>query len=107
MDENQKDLSGLALSLSAAHSSALAARMLILEQDCREIEHFLDGYSGIFYQHFGVFPADTRRTIRCLISEIMGRITREGRHKDESRGPNISRSINTEWGARANYRSKC
>jgi hypothetical protein len=48
--------------------------MLILEQDCREIERFLDGYAGIFYQYLGVSSDETRRTIRTLISEILRRI---------------------------------
>ena len=62
--------------LSRAHSAALAARMLTLEQDCREIERALDGYDGIFFQYLGVFPDETRRTIRTLLSEILQRITR-------------------------------
>jgi hypothetical protein len=50
--------------------------MLTVEQDCRELERFLDGYVGIFYQYFEVFPDETRRTIRILISEILQRIAR-------------------------------
>jgi signal transduction histidine kinase len=50
--------------------------MLTLEQDCREIERFLDGYAGIFYQYIGVFPDETRRTIRTLISGVLERIAR-------------------------------
>jgi len=50
--------------------------MLTLEKDCCEIERFLDGYAGIFYQYLGVFPDETRRTIRSLISEILQRIAR-------------------------------
>jgi len=76
MAESRKKTSAPALSLSRAHSSALAARMLTLEQDCSEIERFLDGYAGIFYQYLGVFPDETRRTIRTLISEILERIAR-------------------------------
>jgi hypothetical protein len=74
MTESRKETSAPAL--SPAHSAALVARMLTLEQDCREIEHFLDGYAGIFYQYLGLFPDETRRTIRTLISEILQRITR-------------------------------
>jgi hypothetical protein len=50
--------------------------MLTLEQDCREMERFLDGYAGIFYEYLGAFPDETRRRIRTLISEILQRITR-------------------------------
>ena len=73
MTESRKETSAPAL--SPAHSAALVARMLTLEQDCREIEHFLDGYAGIFYQYLGLFPDETRRTIRTLISGILQRIT--------------------------------
>jgi hypothetical protein len=76
MDASQKETSGLALSLSPTHSTALVARMLTLEEDCREIERFLDGYSGIFYAYRGVFPDETRSTIRSLIAEILRAISR-------------------------------
>ena len=72
MAENQKETPAL----SRAHSAALAARMLTLEQDCREIERTLDGYEGIFFQYLGVFPAETRQAIRTLLSEILQKITR-------------------------------
>jgi hypothetical protein len=75
MDESQKETSALALSLSPTHSTALVARMLTLEEDCREIERFLDGYAGIFYTYLGVFPDETRATIRTLIAEILRRIS--------------------------------
>ena len=74
MTESRKETSAPAL--SPAHSAALTARMLTLEQDCREIERFLDGYAGIFYQYLGLFPDEARRTIRTLISGILQRITR-------------------------------
>ncbi len=74
MAESRKESSAQALSLSRAHSAALAARMLTLEQECREIERSLDGYAGIFYQYVGVFPAETRQTIRGLITGILQRI---------------------------------
>ncbi|MFZ0962331.1 MAG: hypothetical protein WAO35_15645 [Terriglobia bacterium] len=76
MAESRKELSSPTLALTPAHSAALAARMLTLEQDCREIERFLDGYAGIYYQYFGAFPDETRRMIRTLIAEILQRIAR-------------------------------
>lgn len=76
MAESRKEASAQTLSLSRAHSAALAARMLTLEQECREIERSLDGYAGIFYQYVGAFPAETRQTIRGLITEILRRIAR-------------------------------
>jgi len=74
MGESRKETPALALSISPTHSAALVARMLTLEQDCREIERFLDGYAGIFYQYLGVSSHETRQTIRTLISEILRRI---------------------------------
>jgi hypothetical protein len=76
MDESQKDSSASALALSAAHSIALVARMLTVEEDCREMERFLDGYSGIFYAYVGVLPDEVRQTIRTLISQILEGINR-------------------------------
>jgi uncharacterized protein len=70
--ENRKETPAL----TRAHSAALAARMLTLEQDCREIERTLDGYEGIFVQYLGVFPDETRQAIRNLLSEILQKITR-------------------------------
>jgi hypothetical protein len=74
MGEGQKETP--ASSLSAAHSIAIVARMLTLEEDCREIERFLDGYAGIYYAYLGVLPDEARRTIRTLISEILAGIAR-------------------------------
>ena len=76
MAEGRKKTSVSALSISHAHSAALAARMLTLEQDCRQMDHYLEGYTGIYYQHLGVFPEDTQRTIRGLLSEILRKIAR-------------------------------
>ncbi|MGO8786263.1 MAG: hypothetical protein ACLQVL_02620 [Terriglobia bacterium] len=74
MAESRKESTAQALSVSRAHSAALAARMLNLEQECREIERSLDGYAGIFYQYVGAFPAETRQRIRGLLTEILQRI---------------------------------
>jgi hypothetical protein len=71
MAEGQSEKSGLALTLSRAQSSAIAARMLTVEQGCREIERFLDGYAGVFYQYVGVLPEEVRQAIRSLITEIL------------------------------------
>jgi len=74
MDEGQKE--AVPRALSPAHSIALVARMLTLEEDCRQIERFLEGYEGIFYAYPGVFPYETRGTIRTLLSGILHRISR-------------------------------
>lgn len=76
MAENPKEASAPAFPLSRAHSAALAARLLTLEQDCREIERCLEGYTGVFYEYHGAFPDETRGAIRSLISEILQRIAR-------------------------------
>jgi hypothetical protein len=74
MNESQKATPAPAI--SAAHSIALVARMLTLEEDCREIERFLDGYAGIYYAYQGVLSDDARQTIRALISGILAGIAR-------------------------------
>jgi len=76
MNESHKDTSTPAISLSAAHSIALQARMLTLEEDCREMERFLEGFTGVFYSYGGVPPEAARQTIRTLISEILRGIER-------------------------------
>ena len=76
MDESHKDTSAPTISLSAAHSIALQARMLTLEEDCREMERFLDGFTGVFYSYRGVPSDAVRQTIRTLISEILRGIER-------------------------------
>ena len=53
--------------LSPAHAGALAARMLILEEDCREIDHNLDGSHGIFREYAGQIPEATKEQIRAML----------------------------------------
>jgi len=45
--------------------------MLTLEEDCREMERFLDGFTGVFYSYGGAPSEAARQTIRTLISEIL------------------------------------
>jgi len=52
------------------------ARFVTLEQDCRQIDRFLEGYAGVYFQHVGVFPQEARLKIRALISAILERIAR-------------------------------
>lgn len=76
MDEGNKP----ALALSAAHSIALVARLLTVEEDCQELVRYLDGYAGIFYAYLPVLPEESRKTIRELVAEILrgiGRIRRD------------------------------
>lgn len=59
------------LSISHAHAIALAARMLTLEQDCREIERSLDGLHGILYEYAGEIPETSKQRMRAMLAEIL------------------------------------
>jgi hypothetical protein len=63
------------LSISPAHAGALAARMLTLEEDCREIEHNLDGFQGIFYEYAGQIPETSKEKIRTILLEVLDKVT--------------------------------
>jgi hypothetical protein len=63
------------LSISPAHAGALAARMLILEEDCREIERNLDGFRGIFYEYAGQIPETSKEQIRGILLEVLDKVT--------------------------------
>ena len=63
------------LSISPAHAGALAARMLTLEEDCREIERNLDGFHGIFYEYAGAIPDTSKKQIRTMLAEILDDLT--------------------------------
>ncbi len=71
MDENQKAVPAPAIALSAAHSIALVARLLTVEEDCQELVRYLDGYAGILYAYLPVLPEESRKTIRALVAEIL------------------------------------
>ncbi len=60
--------------LSPAHAGALTARMLILEEDCREIDHNLDGSQGIFREYVGRIPEATKEQIRAMLVEILDKV---------------------------------
>jgi hypothetical protein len=61
--------------ISPAHAGALAARMLILEEDCREIERNLDGFHGILYEYAGEIPGATKQRMRGMLAEILDKVT--------------------------------
>jgi hypothetical protein len=61
--------------ISPAHAGALAARMLILEEDCREIERHLDGFHGILYEYAGEIPENTKQRMRAMLAEILDKVT--------------------------------
>ena len=63
------------LSISPAHAGALAARMLTLEVDCREIERNLDGFHGIFYEYAGQIPETSKKQIRTILLEVLDQVT--------------------------------
>jgi hypothetical protein len=62
------------LAISPAHAGALAARMLILEEDCREIERNLDGFRGILYEYAGEIPESSKQRMRAVLAEILDKL---------------------------------
>ena len=60
--------------LSPAHAGALSARMLILEEDCREIERNLDGFHGILYEYAGEIPESAKQRMRETLAEILDKL---------------------------------
>jgi len=48
--------------------------MLTLEQDCREIDHNLDGFHGIFREYTGQIPEATKEQIRAMLAEILDKV---------------------------------
>jgi len=63
------------LFISPAHAGALAARMLTLEEDCREIERNLDGFHGILYEYAGAIPETSKEQIRTILLEVLDQVT--------------------------------
>jgi hypothetical protein len=74
MADSGKSNSGALLAISPAHAGALAARMLILEEDCREIERNLDGFRGILYEYAGEIPQATKEQMRAILAEILEKL---------------------------------
>ena len=66
---------GATLPISPAHAGALAARMHVLEEDCREIERNLDGFHGIFYEYTGRIPETIKEQIRTILLEVLDKVT--------------------------------
>ncbi len=58
-------------SISPALAGALAARMLILEEDCREIERNLEGFHGILYEYAGEIPDSLKQRMRETLAAIL------------------------------------
>jgi len=74
MPEGGKLDSAASLRITPAHAGALAARMLILEENCREIERSLDGFQGILYEYVGEIPEATKRRVREMLAEILEKV---------------------------------
>jgi len=60
--------------VSPALAGALAARMLILEEDCREIERNLEGFHGILYEYAGEIPESAKQRMRETLAEILAKL---------------------------------
>jgi hypothetical protein len=50
--------------------------MLVLEEDCREIERNLDGFQGIFRESAGRITEATKRQVRVMLVEILDKVAR-------------------------------
>ena len=74
MADSGKSNSGALLALSPVHAGALAARMHILEEDCREIERNLDGFHGILYEYAGEIPEAAKERLRAILAEILDKL---------------------------------
>lgn len=74
-DGGKMDFEAATLRISPAHACALAARMLILEEDCREIERNLDGSHGILYEYAGAIPETSKEQIRTILLEVLDQVT--------------------------------
>ena len=74
MADDGKLNSGALLAISPAHAGALAARMHILEEDCREIERNLDGFRGILYEYAGHIPEGAKQRMRKTLAEILDKL---------------------------------
>ena len=74
MVDTGKSNSGALLAISPAHAGALAARMHILEEDCREIERNLDGFHGILYEYAGQIPESAKQRMRETLAEILAKL---------------------------------
>jgi hypothetical protein len=61
--------------ISPAHAGALAARMLTLEEDCREIERNLGGFHGVFYEYAGQISETSKEQIRMILLEVLDQAT--------------------------------
>jgi hypothetical protein len=48
--------------------------MLILEEDCREIERNLDGFHGILYEYAGEIPEAAKERLRAILAEILDKL---------------------------------
>jgi hypothetical protein len=59
------------ISLSPAHAVALETRLLTLEDDCREIERYLDGFEGVYFAYMGTLSEAGKRAARATLKEIL------------------------------------
>ena len=74
MDDGGNSNSETSLRISPAHAGALAARLLVLEEDCREIGRNLDGCHGILFEYEGEIPEASKQRMRATLAEILERV---------------------------------
>jgi hypothetical protein len=71
MEDGNETAFERALSTSPHHLNGLAARMLVLEKDCREIERALGGCKGVLYEYAGDLPEGSKTRMRATLAEIL------------------------------------
>jgi hypothetical protein len=59
------------LLVSVAHNNALTSRLHVIEDECREIMRYLDGYHGIFSEYVGEVPPAAKQAARSVLMEIV------------------------------------
>jgi len=61
--------------LSSSHCNALSVRMRGIEEDCREINRWLEGLHGIYEESIDEPAETTRRKIKECLAEILALIS--------------------------------
>jgi hypothetical protein len=62
------------ISLSPAHANALASRLRVLEEDCREVERYLNGLEGICFEYPDTISESAKRAAKATLKEFLRRL---------------------------------
>lgn len=75
MKHASKSGSAEKIPLSHSHWNALSVRMRGIEEDCREIERWLNGVAGIYEESVNPRDEETKQRARAVLTEILSRIS--------------------------------